>query len=228
MAIMTSLDWSTIQWYNKSLVRKVLNHPICERSPGWHTRHVNREVPCHALQSILNWYTLFTKCGRWFKIKWDWKIQALCDVTLCCWVNDTPQGLLDPWRRQNYSHCNARNQTSDTASHPKNLNPWQHNSDSWKSCKLPVEPSGWTLRRTLSDMRSHSARCQLQFLLIWKDVKITVYKIKHPVNISLNIVKIIRWSGMQAAVMWPAWDEECNMKTNSGDRYTRMANMKLP
>jgi hypothetical protein len=33
---------------------------------------------------------------------------------------------------------------------------------------------------------------------------------------------------MQAAVMWPAWDEECNMKTNSGDRYTRMANMKLP
>lgn len=30
------------------------------------------------------------------KTKWVWRIQALCDVTLCCGVNDTPHGLLDP------------------------------------------------------------------------------------------------------------------------------------
>ena len=31
-------------------------------------------------------------------IKWDLRIQVLCDVALCCWANDTPHGLLDPSR----------------------------------------------------------------------------------------------------------------------------------
>lgn len=105
---MTPLDWSTIQWYNKSLVWKALNHPICEGLPGWHTRHTKREVPCYALQC--NFKLIYTVHWMWkmVKIKRDWRIQALCDVTLCCWVNDTPHRLLDPRRWKNCSHLQCQ------------------------------------------------------------------------------------------------------------------------
>jgi hypothetical protein len=126
---------------------------------------------------ILNWYTLFTKCGRWLRLNgtggfrpcvmWYCAARLTIHLTDCLPLEDKRTTVI----------CNARNHTSDKVSHPKNQNPWQQSSDSWKSCKLPVEPSGWTLRCRLSDMQSHSVRCQLQFLLTWKDIKITVCKI---------------------------------------------------
>jgi len=126
---------------------------------------------------ILNWYTLFTKCGRWLRLNGTggfrpcvmWRCAAGWTILLmdCLTLEDERTTVI----------CNARNHASDKASHPKNLNPWQHSSDSRKSRKLPVEPSGWTLQCRLSDIRSHSVRCQLQLLLTWKDIKITVSKI---------------------------------------------------
>ena len=150
------------------------------------------------------------------KIKQDWRIQALCDVTLCCWVNDTSHGTAWPLKTkelQSFATQEPRVWQSITSQKPESL--------ATQQCQLEISQvtrRTFRLNSAVQAVRHAKPFCALPIAISADLEKILKLQyVKYPVNISLNIIKIIKWPVTQAAVMWPAWDEECNMKTNSGD-----------
>lgn len=152
---------------------------------------------------ILNWYTLFTKCGKWLRLygtggfrscaTWHCVAGSMILLTDCSTLEDERTTVI--W--------NARNHASDKHHIPKtwilsNIAKTAANIASYLK-NLQAELCG------AGCQTCEAALCVANCNFCW------------PGKIQNITVCMYRWSVTQAAVMWPAWDEKQNMKTHSAD-----------